>query len=269
MTNKVEFKNIYKIFGKNPSAGVTFLKNGGNKKELLQKHQLTAGINNLNLKVQDNEFFVLMGLSGSGKSTLVRHLNRLNEASCGEVLVDGENINKLNQKQLREFRRNKVSMVFQRFALLPHMTVYQNIAFGPIIRGEKKRDYHKHIMSWTKLVGLEGYENSYPDQLSGGMKQRVGIARALAVDPDILVMDEPFSALDPLIRSEMQDIVLGLKDKIKKTILFVTHDLEEAVKLADRMAIMKDGEIVQLGTPKEIIENPNSDYIKQFVGHLK
>jgi glycine betaine/proline transport system ATP-binding protein len=263
--HKIEFRNIYKVFGAKPLEGLQFVKNGGSKDDLLDQQNQTLGINNLSLAIEENEFFVIMGLSGSGKSTLIRHLNSLIGATDGSVLVDGQDVTHLKGDALLNFRRHKVSMVFQKFALLPHKTVKENIALGLRIRGEGKEEKNKKVQKWIDIVGLTGYEDSYPRQLSGGMQQRVGIARALAVETDILIMDEPFSALDPLIRAEMQDVVLGLKDKMKKTVVFVTHDLEEAVKLGDRMAILKDGELVQLGTPENIVNNPNCEYVSKFV----
>tara|TARA_B100000925_G_scaffold57475_2_gene38098 strand:+ start:9456 stop:10271 length:816 start_codon:yes stop_codon:yes gene_type:complete len=266
---KIDFKNIFKVFGKKPHNGVTFVKSGGTKEELLTQQKQTLGINNISLSIKKNEFFVIMGLSGSGKSTLIRHLNGLIEATDGEVLFDGRDVTHLKGEDLLEFRRQKVSMVFQKFGLLPHKNILENVAFGLSIRGEKKDIQKGKAKSWIDVVGLNGYEDSYPRQLSGGMQQRVGIARALACETDVLIMDEPFSALDPLIRNEMQDVVLGLKDKMKKTVVFVTHDLDEAIKLADRMAILKDGELVQIGTPVDIINNPNCEYVSRFVENVK
>lgn len=267
--NKIEFRNIYKVFGKNEQQGLKLVKGGHTKELLLEERGQTLGINDVSFNIQEGEFFVVMGLSGSGKSTLVRHLNGLIEASDGVVLVDGEDVTHLKGDELLNFRRYKVSMVFQKFGLLPHHTIEDNVAFGLTLRGESKEDQSEKVKKWIDIVGLSGYEKAYPRNLSGGMQQRVGIARALAVETDILIMDEPFSALDPLIRAEMQDVVLQLKTKMNKTVVFVTHDLEEAFKLGDRMAIMKDGEVIQIGTPHDIIENPNSDYIEKFVENFK
>ena len=267
--NKIDFKNIYKVFGKKPLKGLSFIKNGGTKEELLEQQKQTLGINNISLSIKKNEFFVIMGLSGSGKSTLIRHLNGLIEATDGEVLFDGKDVTHIKGDELLNFRRQKVSMVFQKFGLLPHKNILENVFFGLSIRGEDKDSQVEKANKWIDVVGLNGYEYSYPRQLSGGMQQRVGIARALACETDVLIMDEPFSALDPLIRAEMQDVVLGLKDKMKKTVVFVTHDLDEAIKLADRMAILKDGELVQIGTPEEIINNPNCEYVSRFVESVK
>jgi glycine betaine/proline transport system ATP-binding protein len=267
--NKIEFKNIFKVFGNRPIKGIQFIKDGGTKEELLEQQKQTLGINDISFSIKKNEFFVIMGLSGSGKSTLIRHLNGLIEATDGEVLFDGHDVTHLKGEDLLKFRRQKVSMVFQKFGLLPHKNIRENISLGLSIRGEDKNAQVDKSKKWIDIVGLNGYEDSYPRQLSGGMQQRVGIARALACETDVLIMDEPFSALDPLIRSEMQDVVLGLKDKMKKTVVFVTHDLDEAIKLADRMAILKDGELVQIGTPEEIINNPNCDYVSRFVESVK
>jgi len=262
---KIEFKNIHKIFGKNPQQSMEYLNNGMSKEDLLEKYGHTVGIHNLNLSIQEGEFFVIMGLSGSGKSTLVRHLNGLIEATSGQVMVDGQDVTHLTHEELLVFRRYKVSMVFQKFGLFPHKTVMENVSYGLKVRGEAKKQRLEKSQTWIETVGLSGYENVYPNALSGGMQQRVGIARALCTETDILIMDEPFSALDPMIRTEMQDVVLGLKEKLKKTIIFVTHDLSEAVKLADRMAILNNGELIQVGTPQEIRETPNCDYVKRFV----
>ncbi len=266
---KIEFRNIFKVFGKKPLKGVEFIKNGGTKEALLGQQKQTLGINNISFGIKKNEFFVIMGLSGSGKSTLIRHLNGLIEATDGQVLFDGVDVTHLKGEELLSFRRQKVSMVFQKFGLLPHKNIQENVCLGLSIRGEDKESQLKKAQRWIDIVGLSGYELSYPRQLSGGMQQRVGIARALACETDVLIMDEPFSALDPLIRAEMQDVVLELKKKMKKTVVFVTHDLDEAVKLADRMVILKDGELVQIGKPQDIITNPNCDYVEKFVETVK
>ncbi|MAW07775.1 MAG: glycine/betaine ABC transporter [Halobacteriovoraceae bacterium] len=269
MRDKIIFNNIYKIFGNKPFKGLNFIKNeNGTKEELLNKYGQTLGINNISLSIKEGEFFVIMGLSGSGKSTLIRHLNGLIEATDGEVIFDESDVTHLHGDELLQFRREKVSMVFQKFGLLPHKTILENVAFGMTIKGIKNPEKMNRAKEWIKIVGLEGYEKSYPRQLSGGMQQRVGIARALANRPEVLIMDEPFSALDPLIRAEMQDVVLELKKKMKKTVVFVTHDLDEAIKLADRMAILKDGELVQIGAPKDIINSPVNDYVKKFVENV-
>lgn len=262
---KVEIKNLYKIFGATPKKMIPLLQQGENKETLLKKHKHSVGVDNASFAVEEGEIFVVMGLSGSGKSTLIRCLNRLIEPTAGQVLIDGQNIVECSAEQLRNIRRKKIAMVFQNFALLPHRTVAENVAFGLEIQKEDEASRHKTAMEMLEIVGLRGYENSYPSQLSGGMQQRVGLARALATSPDVLLMDEAFSALDPLIRKGMQNELLSLQRRLKKTIIFITHDLDEALKLGDRIAIMKDGVIVQIGTPEEILRNPADDYVRQFV----
>ena len=266
---KIDFKKIYKVFGKKPFDGLSFIISGGTKEELLKQQKQTLGINNISFSIKKNEFFVIMGLSGSGKSTLIRHLNGLIEATDGEVLFDGKDVTHLKGDELLDFRRQKVSMVFQKFGLLPHKNILENVTFGLSIRGEDKKLQIEKAKKWINVVGLNGYEESFPRQLSGGMQQRVGIARALACETDVLIMDEPFSALDPLIRTEMQDVVLALKENMNKTMVFVTHDLDETIKLADRMAILKDGQLVQIGTPGDIINEPNCEYVSKFVENVK
>ena len=263
--NKVEVKNLTKIFGSNPKEGLKRLKQGQSKDQILEQTGLTVGVNQASFEVKQGEFFVIMGLSGSGKSTLIRLINRLIEPTDGEVLIDGEDITKMDKQTLMNTRRKKLGMVFQKFALFPHRTILENVAYGLEIQGISKEEREKKAKKAIMDVGLKGYEDSYPDQLSGGMQQRVGLARALANDTDILLMDEAFSALDPLIRKEMQDELLNLQSKLNKTILFITHDLDEALKLGDRIAIMKDGKIVQIGTPEEILENPANEYVSNFV----
>ncbi|SJZ69368.1 quaternary amine ABC transporter ATP-binding protein [Selenihalanaerobacter shriftii] len=262
---KMVINNISKIFGDTPQKGLELLKDGYSKDEVLEKAGLTVGVNNTSFKVKSEEIFVIMGLSGSGKSTLLRCLNRLIEPTEGEIKIDGTDLMNLDKQELLEFRKDKFGMVFQNFGLFPHKTVLENTEFGLEVQGvskEKRREKSKEAL---ELVGLAGWEDQKPDQLSGGMQQRVGLARALAVDPDILLMDEPFSALDPLIKKDMQDQLLDLYEDLNKTILFITHDLDEALKLGDRIAIMKDGEIVQLGTPEEILTNAENDYVRDFV----
>lgn len=262
---KIEIKNLTKIFGKNPQEVLSLLKGGHTKNEIFEKTKQTVGLNNINFDVYDGEIFVLMGLSGSGKSTLLRCINRLINPTSGKILIDGQDISVMDAEQLRKVRRTKLGMVFQNFALLPHRTVLDNVAYGLEIQGVPKNERYSKAVEAINTVGLKGYEDSKITQLSGGMKQRVGLARALANDPDILLMDEAFSALDPLIRNEMQDELLSLEDKLQKTIVFVSHDLDEALKLGDRIALMKDGEIVQIGTPEEILTNPADNYVSQFV----
>ncbi|MDK2940021.1 MAG: glycine betaine/proline transport system ATP-binding protein [Methanolobus sp.] len=238
---------------------------GVSKQEIFERTKQTVGLYNVSFDVYEGETFVLMGLSGSGKSTLLRCLNRLIEPSDGHILIDGDDIATMDDKELRETRRKKLSMVFQSFALLPHRTVIDNVAFGLEIQGVSKEERYPKAEVAIEKVGLKGYESSKTSQLSGGMQQRVGLARALATDPDVLLMDEAFSALDPLIRSEMQDELIALQDKMKKTIVFVSHDLDEALKLGDRIAIMKDGIIAQIGTAEEILTDPADDYVSEFV----
>ena len=241
------------------------LKKGWTKKEILEKTGQTVGLNNVSFSVDEGEIFVIIGLSGSGKSTLIRCLNLLNKPTAGEVIVDGENIVKYDKNQLREFRQEKMAMVFQQFGLFTHMTVLENVEYGLEIKKVDKDKRQKIAMEAIEEVGLKGWEDKMPNELSGGMQQRVGLARALANDPDILLMDEPFSALDPLIRRDMQLELLELQSKLKKTIVFITHDINEAFKLGDRVAVMRDGSIVQIGTPEEILNNPSNEYIEDFV----
>ncbi|OIK16295.1 glycine betaine/L-proline ABC transporter ATP-binding protein [Bacillus sp. MUM 116] len=261
---KIQVRNVTKVFGKSKTA-LQLLKEGETKQSILKKTGATVGVSQANFEVEAGEIFVIMGLSGSGKSTLVRMINRLIEPTSGEVLIDGQDIVKMNKEQLRNVRRKKISMVFQKFALLPHRTVLENTEYGLEVQGVAKETRKQKALEALKLVGLEGYENQYPKQLSGGMQQRVGLARALANDADILLMDEAFSALDPLIRKDMQDELLELQATMKKTIVFITHDLDEALRIGDRIALMKDGSIVQIGTPEEILINPSNDYVERFV----
>ncbi|WP_117170390.1 quaternary amine ABC transporter ATP-binding protein [Paraliobacillus sediminis] len=263
--NKIEVNNLTKIFGAHPQQGLKRLKNGEQKDEILEKTGMTVGVSQASFSIKTGEIFVIMGLSGSGKSTLIRLVNRLIEPTDGEVLIDGEDITKMNKATLIETRRKKLGMVFQKFGLLPHKNIVDNVAYGLEIQGVKKEEREKKALQTIVDVGLKGYETSYPSQLSGGMQQRVGLARALTNDTDILLMDEAFSALDPIIRKEMQDELLKLQDKLGKTVLFITHDLDEALKLGDRIAIMKDGRIVQVGTSEQILENPANDYVSNFV----
>ncbi len=266
MEDKIIVKNLSKIFGKNPEKAIGELKKGKSKNDILRELNQKVGVYDVSFSVKKSEIFVLMGLSGSGKSTLQRLLNRLHEPSQGEIIIDGTDITKLNKKELRNFRRKHFcGMVFQNFAILPHLTVQENVEFGLELQSVDKPTRAKKAIEVIKLVGLEGHENSYPDELSGGMQQRVGLARGLAVDADILLMDEAFSALDPIIRRQMQDELLEIQDRMQKTIIFVTHDLDEAFRLGNRIAIMDDGGIVQIGTAEEIISRPANDYVKAFV----
>ncbi|SFR05409.1 quaternary amine ABC transporter ATP-binding protein [Desulfoscipio geothermicus] len=262
---KVIVENLVKIFGDNPGKALKMLEEGKSKQEILEATRCTVGVYNISFEVQEGETFVLMGLSGSGKSTLLRCLNRLIEPTDGKILIDGEEITGVDDKKLRQIRRNKLGMVFQRFALFPHRTVVDNVAYGLEVQGMEKEERLEKARRVLEVVGLKEWENSMPSQLSGGMQQRVGLARALASDPDILLMDEAFSALDPLIRKGMQDELLSLQATLNKTIIFVTHDLDEALKIGDRIALMKDGAIIQIGTSEEILTNPANEYVEKFV----
>jgi len=262
---KIQIKNLYKIFGKNPATAMEHVISGVGKDELLEKYNHVLGLKDINLDINARSVQVVMGLSGSGKSTLIRHINRLIEPTDGSVTIDGVEVLKMNEETLRDFRRSKTAMVFQRFALLPHKTVLQNTIFGLNIQNIAEEDAKKSALQWIDRVGLSGYEDKYPQHLSGGMQQRVGLARALTNDGDILLMDEAFSALDPLIRKDMQDILLELQDELHKTVVFITHDLDEALKIGDRIAILKDGIMDQEGIPAEILLNPKTKYVKDFV----
>ncbi|CAM3950758.1 glycine betaine/L-proline ABC transporter ATP-binding protein [Bacillus subtilis] len=262
---KIKVEKVSKIFGKQTKKAVQMLANGKTKKEILKATGSTVGVNQADFEVYDGEIFVIMGLSGSGKSTLVRMLNRLIEPTAGNIYIDGDMITNMSKDQLRKVRRKKISMVFQKFALFPHRTILENTEYGLELQGVDKQERQQKALESLKLVGLEGFEHQYPDQLSGGMQQRVGLARALTNDPDILLMDEAFSALDPLIRKDMQDELLDLHDNVGKTIIFITHDLDEALRIGDRIVLMKDGNIVQIGTPEEILMNPSNEYVEKFV----
>ncbi len=262
--SKIVVRDLYKIFGPNPEQAMDMLATGLEKAEIFEKTGLTVGVNNASFEVKAGEIFVIMGLSGSGKSTIVRMLNRLIEPTSGQVIVDGKDVIKMGQDELVKFRLHNMSMVFQSFALMPHLSVLENAAFGLELAGVDKEKQRKRAMEALAQVGLEGWEESSPAQLSGGMQQRVGLARGLAVDPDILLMDEAFSALDPLIRTEMQDELLKLQEQDQRTIVFISHDLDEALRIGDRIAIMEGGRVVQVGTPEEILQNPADDYVRAF-----
>jgi glycine betaine/proline transport system ATP-binding protein len=261
----IKINQLYKIFGDGQENAFELVKNGIEKEELLEKSNCVLGLNNINLNIKKAKIQVVMGLSGSGKSTLIRHLNRLIEPTSGQILVNDTDILKLNTKELVQFRQNNMSMVFQKFALFPHKTVLQNVGYGLAVQNIPKDEWEEKATKWINRVGLEGYETYYPGQLSGGMQQRVGLARALATDAEILLMDEAFSALDPLIRSEMQNILLDLQSELHKTIIFITHDLDEALKIGDRIAILRDGSMVQDSDPQKIIMNPADDYVSDFI----
>jgi glycine betaine/proline transport system ATP-binding protein len=263
--SKIEINNIYKIFGNNPDSVMDMVKNGSTKDEVLEQTGHTVGLDNVSLNIEEGETFVCMGLSGSGKSTLIRHLNRLIDPTAGEIHIDGENVMNFNPEQLIDFRRHKMSMVFQRFGLFPHKTVMQNVGYGLEMQGKAEEERDKIAMEKIEAVGLNGFENQFPNQLSGGMQQRVGLARALATNSDIMLMDEAFSALDPLIRSDMQKQLIDLQSELKKTIVFITHDLDESLRLGDHIGILNAGKLVQVGTPVDIIMNPADDYVKAFV----
>jgi glycine betaine/proline transport system ATP-binding protein len=262
---KIKVENLTKIFGNKPEQGLELLNKGMSKNEIMDKTGQAVGVNNATFEVEEGQFLVIMGLSGSGKSTLVRLINRLIEPTTGSVIIDGNDITKMNSDELRNLRRKKFAMVFQRFALFPHRTILKNVEFGLEIQGMEQSEREQKAREALDLVGLKGWEESFPEQLSGGMQQRVGLARALAVDPDILLMDEAFSALDPLIKKEMQDELLALQNRVNKTIIFITHDLDEALKLGDKIILMKDGAIVQEGTPEDILTNPADEYVEKFV----
>ncbi|MDN5346655.1 MAG: glycine betaine/proline transport system ATP-binding protein [Clostridia bacterium] len=265
MECKIKVSNLYKIFGPTPEKVFALLEQGLSKNDIFAQTKHTIGVEDANFEVKTGQIFVIMGLSGSGKSTLLRCINRLIEPSRGTILIDGEDIVSMSEADLREIRRKKIGMVFQNFALFPHRTVIGNVEYGLEIRGTPPPERRKRALKALELVGLERWADSYPSNLSGGMQQRVGLARALAIDPDILLMDEAFSALDPLIRKEMQDELLNLQNKMHKTIVFITHDLDEALKIGDKIAIMRDGKIVQIGTPEEILTNPANSYVAEFV----
>ncbi|ENY6169326.1 glycine betaine/L-proline ABC transporter ATP-binding protein ProV [Vibrio fluvialis] len=264
MSTMLEVKNLFKVFGETPEDAFTLIEQGLNKDQIFEQTGLTVGVKDVSLTINEGEIFVIMGLSGSGKSTLVRLLNRLIEPTRGSVLLKGSDIAHISDHELREVRRQNISMVFQNFALMPHMTVIENTAFGLELAGVPEAQRHQAAKAALERVGLDAYCESYPDELSGGMKQRVGLARALTNDPDILLMDEAFSALDPLIRTEMQDELIRLQNDDKRTIVFISHDLDEAMRIGDRIAIMQDGVVVQVGTPDEILHQPANDYVSSF-----
>lgn len=265
MTIKLKVENLTKVFGKSPKKIMKHLEAGMKKDDVLKKTGHTVGLNNVSFEVNEGETFVIMGLSGSGKSTLIRCLNLLNKPTAGKIIVDEENIMEYNPKELRAFRQNKISMVFQHFGLFSHKSVIENVEFGLEVKNVEKEMRFKVAKDSLEAVGLGPWADSYIHELSGGMKQRVGLARALANDPDIMLMDEPFSALDPLIRSDMHVELLDLQSELKKTIVFITHDVNEAFLLGDRIAVLKDGEIVQIGTQEDFFENPADEYIENFI----
>ena len=265
MNPYIEVRNVSKIFGNNPKAAIALLKQGKTKKEILSATGQTVGVKNVSFEIYPGEIFVIMGLSGSGKSTLIRMFNRLIDPTIGEILIENEDIVKMNDARLREVRQKKISMVFQNFALFPHKTILDNTEYGLEIQKVPPEQRKEKAMRALEVVGLKGYENQLPKQLSGGMQQRVGLARALASNTSVILMDEAFSALDPLIRKDMQDELLEIQEKYKKTIIFITHDLDEALRIGDRIALMKDGSVIQLGTPEQILMNPANEFVEKFV----
>lgn len=273
LNTKLSVEHVYKIFGAHPKRAMERVKKGQGKDQIFAETGMTVGVSDAGFEVQEGEIFVVMGLSGSGKSTLVRMLNRLIEPSSGAIKINGRDITQMSHKELIDLRRHEISMVFQSFALMPHQTVLENTTFGLVTAGVDREEREKRALEALDAVGLKANADSYPDELSGGMKQRVGLARALAVNPSILLMDEAFSALDPLIRTEMQDELLRLQSEQARTVVFITHDLDEAMRVGDRIAIMQSGEVVQVGTPEEIVRNPANDYVRSFfrdvnVGHV-
>ena len=261
----IRIKGVTKIFGPDPQAALAALRDGKSKAELQAETGHVVGLDNVSLDIAKAQIFVVMGLSGSGKSTLIRHVNRLMEPTAGEIFVHGSNVLDMSRDELRNYRRTRVAMVFQKFGLLPHRSVLDNVGYGLEVRGLRKAEREVEARKWIEIVGLAGYENARPRQLSGGQQQRVGLARALALDTDIILMDEAFSALDPLIRSGMQDQLVSLQKTLNKTILFITHDFDEALKIGDRVAVLKDGTVQQVGRPEEIVLNPANEHIEEFV----
>jgi glycine betaine/proline transport system ATP-binding protein len=264
----IAIRDVTKIFGEQPQAALDMLAAGRSKTEVQAETNLVVGLDHVSLEIERGQIFVVMGLSGSGKSTLIRHVNRLIEPTAGEIIVNGVDVLGMSFDELRDYRRTGVAMVFQKFGLLPHRSVLDNVAYGLEVRGVGLRERRAQAAKWIEIVGLSGYENSRPRQLSGGQQQRVGLARALALDTDIILMDEAFSALDPLIRSEMQDQLITLQQSLNKTILFITHDFDEALKIGDRIAVLKDGRVQQVGKPEEIVLNPANVHIEQFVAQV-
>ncbi len=264
MAPKVKVDHLYKIFGRSPEDAIDRLKRGETKDDILRETGTVVGVADATFDVEQGQVFMVMGLSGSGKSTLIRCLNRLLPVTSGHVYIDDDDVTSIDERRLRELRRTKMAMVFQHFALFPHKTVVENVEYGLMVRGLAMRQRREKAMETLDLVGLQGWQNHYPESLSGGMQQRVGLARALATDPEILLMDEAFSALDPLIRREMQDELIQLQRTVQKTIIFITHDLSEALKLGDQVAVMRDGAIIQIGTPEEIVSGPADEYVAAF-----
>ncbi|SMO92748.1 quaternary amine ABC transporter ATP-binding protein [Paracoccus laeviglucosivorans] len=264
----IEIKNLFKIFGARGRDFIDAINRGMTKQELNDQHRHVLGLRDINISIPAGEIQVVMGLSGSGKSTLIRHINRLIDPTAGEILIEGTDVVKMSPETLRAFRMRKTAMVFQKFGLLPHRTVIENVGYGLEIQGVDAAARNKTAMRWIERVGLLGFETKYPAQLSGGMQQRVGLARALANDAPILLMDEAYSALDPLIRYDMQTVLLDLQREVRKTIVFITHDLDEALRIGDRIALLRDGSVIQQGTGQDIVLNPADDYVANFVQHV-
>ena len=264
----IEIRRLYKIFGRRGSAFVDALDNGMTKQELNERHRHVLGLRDINISIPAGAIQVVMGLSGSGKSTLIRHINRLIDPTAGEIIIEGQDVVQMSPAALRDFRRHKTAMVFQKFGLLPHRTVIDNVGYGLEVQGMDKAAREKIAMRWIERVGLLGFQSKYPAQLSGGMQQRVGLARALANDAPILLMDEAYSALDPLIRYDMQTVLLDLQKEVRKTIVFITHDLDEALRIGDRIALLREGSVIQQGTGQDIVLNPADDYVANFVQHV-
>jgi glycine betaine/proline transport system ATP-binding protein len=265
---KLSIRKLYKIFGPDPKRALEHVYAGMGKPELWERHGHVLGLQDINVDMRGGDITVIMGLSGSGKSTLIRHLNRLIEPTAGQILLDGEDVLAYGERDMRRLRRQQMSMVFQHFALLPHRTVLENTGMARAVRGESRAEYRDDALKWLDRVGLGGQGGQYPHQLSGGMQQRVGIARALASNSPIMLMDEAFSALDPLIRTDMQDLLLELQEELHKTVVFISHDLDEALKLADHLVILKDGRVVQQGEPQDILLHPNDPYIVDFISDI-
>ena len=263
--SSIDIRGLYKIFGKRPEAFMDAVREGMSKQELQEKHSHVLGLKDINLSMPAGSMQVVMGLSGSGKSTLIRHINRLIDPTVGEVVVGGQDVCQMGKGALRNFRRHQTAMVFQKFALLPHRTVLNNVVYGLEVQGVPRDEQETQARRWIDRVGLAGFEDNFPNQLSGGMQQRVGLARALTNDAPLLLMDEAFSALDPLIRMDMQSVLLDLQKELHKTIVFITHDVDEALRLGDRIAILRDGEVIQEGTGQDIVLEPADEYIQNFV----
>lgn len=264
----IEIKNLFKIFGARGGEFIDAINRGMTKQELNEKHRHVLGLRDINITIPAGAIQVVMGLSGSGKSTLIRHINRLIDPTSGQILIEGQDVVKMTPEALRAFRRHKTAMVFQKFGLLPHRNVLDNVGYGLEVQGVDAGQRNKTAMRWIERVGLKGFETKYPAQLSGGMQQRVGLARALANDAPILLMDEAYSALDPLIRYDMQTVLLDLQQEVRKTIVFITHDLDEALRIGDRIALLRDGSVIQQGTGQDIVLNPADDYVANFVQHV-